>query len=71
MQIRWDNIFGLILLVTGIYLVFKILPLLRTFLESLNDGQYGGGDPFYQFLGLGLLCVTVLGMVAIVFRRRR
>jgi len=71
MHIRWENIFGLLLLIFGIYLFVKMRPFLETLFEDVNHVHYYGRGPeqLIRVLMLGLLCLTVLAAIKIFSNR--
>ena len=67
MRIRWENIFGLLLLIFGIYLFVKIRPYLNRIFEDLANGYYyHSHDPMLRVIMFGLICVTIVGVVKII-----
>lgn len=70
MDIRWGNIFAVLLIIFGIYLFVKMRPLLENIFENLNSSGWRNDDPTITVIVLGLLCMTVLGIVKIISSRR-
>jgi len=74
MRIRWENIFGLLLLIAGIYLFVKMRPCLENLFDDANHVHYyygGGPEQLTRALMLGLLCLTVIAAITIFSNRRR
>ena len=73
MHIRWDNIFGLLLLIFGIYLFVKMGPFFENLFTEINQVYYYGDGPgqLLKVLMLGLICLTVLAAITIISNRRR
>ena len=70
MRIRWENVFGLMFLIFCIYLFFKAKPYLNRIFEDLADGYYfHSGDPTIKLIMLGLVCVTIVAIAAIMSNR--
>jgi hypothetical protein len=70
MRIKWENIIVLVLIITLIVLLFRLPPLLRHLSEDLGIMYYREGDPAIGLLALGIICITVLGIVKIIFNNR-
>jgi hypothetical protein len=71
MNIRWGNIFGLMLIIFGIYLFIKMRPFLGNAIEDLNSGYYHHGDPVFRIAVLCILCITLIGALKILSGRKR
>lgn len=71
MKIRWGNIFGLMLLIFGVYVFLKMRPFLENVFEELNSGYYHCGNPILGIAVLGLLCITLIGALRILSNRKR
>ena len=69
MRIKWENIIVLVLIITLIVLLVKLPPLLRHLSEHLGVLYYPKGDPAIGLLALGIICITVLGIVKIIANR--
>jgi len=70
MRIRWENIFGLLLLILGIYLFVKIRPYLDRVFENLADGYYYHRyDPMQRVIVFGLICLVIVAIVKIITNR--
>ena len=70
MRIRWENIFGPLLLIIGIYLFVKIRPYLDRVFEDLADGYYYHRyDPMQGIIIFGLVCVTIVAVAKIISNR--
>lgn len=70
MRIRWENIFGLLLLILGIYLFVKIRPYLDRVFEDLADGYYYHRyDPMQRVIVFGLICLVIVAIVKIIANR--
>lgn len=70
MRIKWENIIVLMLIITLIVLLFKLPPLLRHLSEDLGILYYHDGDPVIGLLALGIICITILGIVKIISSNR-
>lgn len=72
MQIRWENIFGTLFLIFGIYMFVKLIPMLNRWLEEIGDGYYFYAEtPTMKVMLLGLLCVSAVAIVKIIVNHRR
>lgn len=72
MQVRWNNIFGLMLMIFGLYLFLKLRPFFKNIIEDINSVRYyHHNDPLLQIITLGLLCVTVLAAIKILSNRKK
>ena len=69
MRIKWENIIVLTLIITLIVLLFKLPLLLRNLSEDFGMLYYREGDPVIGILSLGLICITILGIVKIISRK--
>ncbi len=70
MRIRWENIFGVLLLIFGIYMFVKIRPCLDRVFEDLADGYYyHSHDPMLRVIMFGLICVTIVAVAKIISKR--
>ena len=71
MRIRWENIFGLLLLIFSIYLFVKMRPFFKNLFEEINQAYYYGygSGLFIKVLILGLLCITAVAIAKIISRR--
>ena len=72
MRIRWENIFGLLLLIFGIYLFVKMRPFFENLFTEVNQVYYYGYGlgRLIKVLMLALLCLTVLAAIKIISNRR-
>ena len=69
MRIKWNNIVFMVLIVLGIYVLAKALPVFReasAHLEALHED----GDPIVGFMVFGLICLTVVAIVKIICSKR-
>jgi subtilase family serine protease len=72
MEIRWNNVFGLLLLILGIYLLLKMRPFFSNAFEDINSAHYyHHGNPIHGLVILGIICITVVAVVKILSERRR
>jgi len=71
MRIRWENILVPTLIIVLIVLLFKMPVILRRFSDDLDVIYRGPGDPAIGLMGLGLICVTVVAIVKIIWGNRR
>ena len=71
MKIRWDNIFGLMLLIFAIYLFIKARPFFNNLFDEINQVYYYGYGPgmFLKVAMFGLLCLTIVAIVKIISKR--
>ncbi|MHC4728282.1 MAG: hypothetical protein ACYS17_13760 [Planctomycetota bacterium] len=69
MRIRWENIFGLMLLAFFIYLFIKMKPFWEHIFESINGVYYYRHDLLLKVLMLTLLCLTAVAIAKIISRR--
>lgn len=65
MRIKWENIFGLLFTVLLIILLFR-LPDILDRLPDIILPPYYSHDPFYGIAIVGLICVTIVGVVKIL-----
>jgi predicted secreted protein len=70
MQVKWDNIICLTLIITLIVLLVKLPLLLRTLSDDFGALRYGNGDPAVGLMALGLICTTVLAIFIVLSRRQ-
>lgn len=71
-QIRWDNIFGALLLIFCIYVFIKLMPIMHQWFESVRYGFYFPAEsPAMKVMLLGLLCVSAVAIVKIIMNNRR
>ena len=66
MRIKWENIIVLVLIITLIVLLYKLPSLLRRLSEDFGTVYYHGGDPVLGIPALGIVCMTILGIVKII-----
>lgn len=72
MRIRWENIFGVILLVLSIYLFVKFLPFVDQWLDDYGHSyHFDSQSPTVTIMALGLICVTVVAVTKIIVNRKR
>jgi hypothetical protein len=69
-RIKWENIIVLVLIITLIVLLFKLPPLIRRLSEDFGVVYYRDGDPVVGILALGIICITILGIVKIISGNR-
>ncbi len=70
MRICWENIFGPLLLIFGIYLFVKIRPYLDRVFEDLADGYYYHRyDPMQRVIVFGIICLVIVAIVKIITNR--
>jgi len=69
MKIKWNNIIALLLIITLIVLLFKLSPVLETLAEDFRYSYHYSGDPMIGIAALGLICLTIVGVVIILSRR--
>ncbi len=69
MKIKWNNIIALLLIIILIVLLFKLSPVLETLAEDFRYSYHYSGDPMMGIAALGLICLTIVGVVVILSRR--
>lgn len=69
MQIRWNNIFGLLALMFLFYIFVKAQPVVKEFFEELKYNSFMSNDPVWQFFTLSLFCLSAIAIFVIIFRR--
>ena len=70
MRIKWENIIVPTLIIMLFVLLFKMPVVLRRMSEDLGMVYRGNGDPAIGILALGIICITILGIVRIISGRR-
>lgn len=70
MRIRWENILPLFLLILVIVLIVKS-RLFKFFSLSIEALWYHQDDPVYGIACLGIICITIVGIVKIILNRKR
>jgi len=70
MRIKWENIMVPTLIIVLIVLLFKMPVIMRRFSDDLSTVYRGQGDPAIGLMALGLICITVLGIVKIIWGNR-
>lgn len=68
MRIKWNNIILILLIIFFIFLLCKLSPILETFAEDFRY-SYHSGDPAIGIVALGLICLTIVGIVVVLSRR--
>ena len=70
MQIRWNNIIALILLVIAALLAIKLLPAIAAFLASMKDIGPGHtrDEKTFGLIALGLVGMLLVAVVRILSR---
>ncbi|MDI6450499.1 hypothetical protein [Anaerobaca lacustris] len=71
MRIRWENIIVPVLVILLVVLLFKMPVILHRFSDDFGTIYRGPGDPAVGLMGLGLICVTVVAIVKIIWGNRR
>ena len=70
MEIKWSNIFGLILLIFCIYLFFKTGPCVTRFFESMSTNYcFYAETPTMKVMLIGLICVTIVAVTKMIINR--
>jgi hypothetical protein len=71
MRVKWENIFGLLLLIFAVYLFIKMRPFFNNLFEDVNQVHYYGYGPsmLLRVLMLGLVCLTAVAVAKIISRR--
>ena len=69
MQIKWNNIAILVLLIVAVIVAFKVVPLLGGVIDDISAQAHN--DPTYAFFILGLICMMVFGCIAVIFQNLR
>jgi hypothetical protein len=70
MRIRWENILPLFFLILIIVLSVKS-HLFEFFSRSTESLMYHQSNPLYGFACLGVICITIVGIFAIISNRKR
>jgi hypothetical protein len=70
MRIKWENIIVPTLIIVLIVLLFKMPAVMRRFSDDLGTVYRGSGDPAIGLMALGIICITVLGIVRIIWSNR-
>ena len=69
-NVKWGNIFGLLLLIFCIYLFIKAAPCMDRIFENLGNGYYAYSDsPTIKIAMVGLVCITIVSVVKILGNR--
>jgi hypothetical protein len=68
MRVRWERIFGFILIGTFIYLAFKLRPLLANIFEIANE-PYNYNSPIKAVM-LAALCLTLLVGIKLIVTKK-
>ncbi|KKR96380.1 MAG: hypothetical protein UU48_C0032G0004 [Candidatus Uhrbacteria bacterium GW2011_GWF2_41_16] len=71
MEIRWRNIFALLLIIFVFYVFVKIRPFLNNIFDDLNFEGYGYCDPNIIVILFGMACITIVAVIKIFSDRRR
>lgn len=71
MRIRWENVLVPVLIIVLIVLLLKMPVILRRFSDDFGTIYHGPGDPAIGLMALGLICVTIIGIVKIIWGNRR
>lgn len=71
MNIRWDNIMPLVSLIVVLWLIVKLSTPLRNIWRLITGLGGHDGDPFIGLLALATVCLTVVGVVRIMYNGRR
>lgn len=71
MRIKWENIIVPTLIIVLIVLLFKMPVALRRLSGDLSAAFYGNDDSGMGILALGIICITVIGIVRIIWSNRR
>ena len=67
MQIRWERITALFLIVAFIYLFIKLRPMLHNILKVVNE-DYNYNSPMKAIM-LGVLCLTFLAAIKLIIKK--
>ncbi|MBN1360436.1 MAG: hypothetical protein JW993_07585 [Sedimentisphaerales bacterium] len=70
MRIRWENILTPLLIIVLIVLLTRMPALMRRWSEDLGAVYRGEGDPAIGLMALGIICVTVIGIVRLIWGNR-
>ena len=68
MRVKWENIFGLLLLIFAVYLFIKMRPFFNNLFNEVGQIRYYGHGPvmLIRVLMLGLLCLTAVAIAKII-----
>ena len=69
MKIKWINIFGFGILICFIVLLFKLSQILDRLPGTIELPYYVTDSPTFGIFCLGLICVTIIGVVKILANR--
>jgi hypothetical protein len=69
MRIKWGNIVAMFLLVLVIVLIAKS-RLVELFSQSIEALRYHQDNPLYGLTALGIICITVVGIFALISNRK-
>ena len=69
MKIKWINIFGFGILICFIVLLFRLSKILDRLPDRIELPYYVTDSPTFAIFCLGLICVTMIGVVKILSNR--
>jgi hypothetical protein len=69
MRIKLENIIVLFLLVLAIVLIVKS-HLVELFSQSIEALRYHQENPLFSLAVLGIICITIVGIFAIISNRK-
>lgn len=69
MRIIWGNIIALFLLILVFVLIVKS-HLVEFFSQTIETLRYHQDNPLYGLACLGIICITILGIFAIISNRK-
>ena len=70
MRIKFENIIVLFFLILVIVLIVKS-RLIEFFPRSIEALQYHQDNPLYGLAGLGIICITIVGIFAIISNKKK
>ena len=70
MRLKWQNIIVLFFLILLIVLIVKS-HLIEFCSQSIEAMRYRAHDPLYGLTFFGIICITVVGIIAIISNRKR
>jgi hypothetical protein len=69
MRIKWGNIVVLFILILVIVLMAKS-HLVEVFSQIIEDLRYRQDAPLYILTALGMICITLVGIFALISNRK-
>jgi len=70
MEIRWGNIFAVLMIIFGIYLFFTAKPAIDHFFENLEYMPSRQDPGTFAVIILGMILITIIAVVKITSNRK-